>query len=77
MSQEPDKTLNDLPPLTICKEGLADWVGVHPSTLDRWVKEGYLPPPIRANLSILGWGDSVEVWPDTVIDLILCDRDPL
>lgn len=31
----------------VSKKAIADHIGVHPSTVDRWVREGHFPQPVK------------------------------
>lgn len=47
----------------ISSKRVAEVIGIHLSTLNRWVKEGGFPPPIRLGRARVGWrlGD-IEAW---------------
>ena len=36
-------------------EAAAFFGGLHVNTIDRWVKTGRLPPPIRLSPGVVGW----------------------
>lgn len=59
MTQEKSTTLPEL----VIAEQVAKAVGVSIVTLQRWVKSGDFPPPIRFGRRIVRWrADAIDAW---------------
>lgn len=44
-------------------KGLVQILGIHTTTLWRWIQAGEFPPPLRLNKKTIGWRQSVvEEW---------------
>ena len=45
------------------KAAVATWLGVSPSTIDRWSKTGAFPPRLQLGPGRVGWSQStVQAW---------------
>ena len=51
------------PDPVLSKAAVATWLGVSPSTVDRWAKAGLFPPRLRLGPGRVGWAQStVQAW---------------
>lgn len=42
---------------------LSRWLGVGPSTVWRWRRQGLLPPPVQLSRGVVGWRvQDIEAW---------------